>query len=137
VNGPDTGLGNESTAATDSLVTTYRSPTCGCCEGYERYLEGEGFQVESIVMDDVTEMKDDLGVPEDMRSCHTAMIGEYFVEGHVPVEAIRRLLDERPRIDGIALPGMPAGSPGMGGDKEEPFVIYAIAGGTVEEFMTV
>ena len=72
-----------------------------------------------------------------MQSCHTSIIGDYYVEGHVPVEAIRKLLDERPSIDGIALPGMPQGSPGMSGEKAEPFVIYAITGGAVEEFVTL
>ena len=136
-NVPGTGSHDERTEATDVLITTYRSPTCGCCEGYERYLEDEGFEVESIFMDDMTEVKDNFGVPADMRSCHTALVSDYFVEGHVPVEAIRRLLEERPAINGIALPRMPSGSPGMGGDKQEPFVIYAIADGKVDEFMTL
>jgi hypothetical protein len=72
-----------------------------------------------------------------MRSCHTLTIGGYFIEGHVPVEAVRKLLDEQPPIDGIALPGMPAGSPGMGGDKAHSFVIYAITDGEAEEFVTL
>ncbi len=87
--------------------------------------------------DNVDEIKDRLNIPQDMWSCHTAVIGGYFVEGHVPVAAIRKLLEEQPEIDGIALPGMPAGSPGMGGSKEEPFVIYAVADGAVKEFMTL
>ncbi len=89
------------------------------------------------MMDDLTEMKDELNIPEEMRSCHTSMVGEYFVEGHVPVEAIWKLLEEQPPISGIALPGMPPGSPGMGGDKEEPFTIYAIVDGEAEEFLTL
>lgn len=143
--GRETGQPPDRTAATTQdessgesvLVSTYRSPTCGCCEGYERYLEDQGFRVESTAMDDVEEIKDDFAVPQEMRSCHTAVIGEYFIEGHVPVEAIIRLLEEQPAINGIALPGMPSGSPGMGGDKLEPWVIYAITDGAVEEFMTV
>ena len=126
----------EPTAAAQS-ITVHSSPTCGCCEEYERYLEEEGFEVERIMMEDTTELKDSLGVPTDMRSCHTAMVDEYFVEGHVPVEAIWKLLEERPQIDGIALPAMPSGSPGMGGVKAQPFVIYSIVAGGIDEFMTL
>lgn len=118
-------------------VTVYKSPTCGCCIKYERYLEGHSFQVESISTEDLTAIKDGLGIPLEMRSCHTVILGDYYVEGHVPVEAIQKLLQERPQIDGIALPGMPAGSPGMGGSKAEPFVIYAIVGGQAREFMSI
>ena len=120
-----------------TAVTIYSTPTCGCCREYTAYLEELGFRVETEWMGDLTPVKDDLGVPEEMRSCHTAIIGEYFVEGHVPVEAIWQLLDERPAVDGIALPGMPSGSPGMSGDQEEPFVIYSISDGGVEEFVTI
>ena len=122
---------------TGTAVTLYSSPTCGCCREYAAYLEELGFQVETEWMEDLTPVKDDLGIPEEMRSCHTAIIGEYFVEGHVPVEAVWKLLDERPTIDGIALPGMPSGSPGMSGGQEEPFVIYSISDGGVEEFVTM
>lgn len=117
-------------------ITLYSTPTCGCCREYASYLEGHGFQVETVFREDLSPIKDDLGVPEEMRSCHTAVIGDYFVEGHVPVEAIWKLLREQPEIDGIALPGMPSGSPGMSGEKEEPFVIYSVAKGRVEVFMT-
>ncbi len=128
---------DEQGAQTSALVTVYRSPTCGCCQEYEGYLEEEGYDVKSIETEELDEMKDGLGVPPEMRSCHIAMIEEYFIEGHVPVEAIRKLLEEQPAIDGIALPGMPSGSPGMGGEKAEPFVIYSITDGEVEEFVTL
>ncbi len=138
---PDDAAAGESPAERGSqasaLVTVYSSPTCGCCREYESYLEKSGFAVESIKTDDLTEVKDSFGIPEEMRSCHTAVIDQYFVEGHVPVEAIRKLLEEQPPIAGIALPGMPPGSPGMGGDKELPFTIYAIVDGEAEEFMTL
>jgi len=135
--------GNEPTASTEEptaaaqTITVHSSPTCGCCGEYERYLEEEGFKVESIKTEDTTELKDSLGVPTDMRSCHTAMVDEYFVEGHVPVEAIRKLLEEQPQIDGIALPGMPSGSPGMAGIKAQPLTIYSIVDGGIDEFMTL
>jgi hypothetical protein len=138
---PDDAAAGESTAEREgqasALVTVYSSPTCGCCHEYEKYLEENGFEVEPIRTEALSEMKDELDIPEEMRSCHTAKVGEYFVEGHVPVEAIRKLLEEQPPIDGIALPGMPSGSPGMGGAKAEPFMIYSITDGEVEEFVTL
>ena len=118
-------------------VTVYKSPTCGCCGEYEAYLRDHGFEVEVVEKDDLTETKETLGVPSDLQSCHTSVVEGYFVEGHVPLEAVYKLLHERPSIDGIALPGMPAGSPGMGGEKEGPFTIYAVTDGAVEEFMTI
>ncbi len=87
--------------------------------------------------DSIEEVKEELDIPEEMWSCHTSVVGDYYVEGHVPVEAIRKLLDERPDIDGIALPGMPQGAPGMSGAKSEPWVIYSISDGNVEEFVTI
>jgi hypothetical protein len=93
--------------------------------------------VESIRTDDYVQIKNDLGIPEHMQACHTTVIGGYFVEGHVPIEAVRKLLDEQPAVDGIALPGMPQGSPGMGGDKLLGFVIYSVTDGTVEQFVTL
>jgi hypothetical protein len=134
--GPSDVVGNTSPEA-PITITTYRSPTWECCSEYAGYLHDEGFQVETVMVDDMTDIKDDLGVPQHMRSCHTSMVGGYFVEGHVPLEAIRKLLDERPAIDGLALPGMPPGSPGMGGAKSEPFVIYSIVDGGIDEFVTL
>lgn len=121
----------------ETVVTIYSSPTCGCCQGYAEYLEEQGFEVELIRTEDPDGIKEDLAIPTDMRSCHTAIVQEYFVEGHVPVEAIWKLLKERPEIDGIALPGMPLGSPGMSGDKQQPFTVYSIAAGKIDEFMTL
>jgi len=129
----------QATGANPTLaaITMYRSPTCGCCVGWAQYLRTAGFDVEPVVTDDVAAIKDDLQIPNDMRSCHTAIIGAYFLEGHVPVEAIHKLLEEQPEIDGIALPGMPPGSPGMAGEKSEPFVIYSLSDGSIEEFMII
>lgn len=76
-------------------------------------------------------------IPKDMGSCHTTVIEDYFVEGHVPIEAIKKLLKEKPDIDGIALPEMPAGSPGMAGQKTEAFRIFALRDGKVSKFMTI
>jgi len=115
----------------------YRSPTCGCCEEYEKYLRAEGAAVKSIEVERVDRIKDRLDIPRSMWSCHTITVGGYFVEGHIPVEAVQKLLAEKPEVDGIALPGMPHGSPGMGGAKSHPFQIYSITDGKVSEFMVV
>ena len=90
-----------------------------------------------VLRDNVDEIKDRFEIPQDMRSCHTSVVGDYYIEGHVPVAAIEKLLAEQPGVDGIALPGMPSGSPGMTGEQEAPFIIYALAHGTTYEFMTL
>jgi hypothetical protein len=119
------------------LIEVYHSPTCGCCINYERYLEASGFKVKSVELDNVEQIKKQLNVPQSMWSCHTAKVGSYFVEGHVPVEAINKLLQENPSINGIALPGMPFGSPGMSGVKSGEFVIYAVSDGNTGEFVRI
>ena len=113
----------------DVLLT--KSPTCSCCTGHEAYLEGLGMRVRVTVDEDINAVKDLYAIPAEMRSCHTSTIGRYFVEGHVPFAAIQQLMERLPDIDGISLPGMPAGSPGMGGELEGPLVVYAIDGGQV------
>ncbi len=85
----------------------------------------------------MSSIKEKYQIPQNMESCHTAVIADYFVEGHVPIEAIEELLKEKLDIDGIALPGMPSGSPGMPGQKIEAFKIYALSDGMASEFMTI
>ena len=109
-------------------VTLYKNPECGCCEGYADYLRQHGFAVVSKATNELAEISRKAGVPSELQGCHTSFIGDYVVEGHVPVEAITRLLAERPAIKGIVLPGMPEGSPGMSGKKAGPLTIYAIDG---------
>lgn len=101
------------------------------------YLQENGVRVETVMVDDTTAIKEQYGIPEDLWSCHTTVLDGYFIEGHVPIEVVQKLLRERPAIDGIALPGMPPGSPGMDGKKDGPWVIYAVTGGTVREFVTL
>jgi hypothetical protein len=103
-------------------VTVWKSPTCGCCTGWASYLQQHGYSVKQIDVDDLDAVKAEHGVPPSMQSCHTARIDGYVVEGHVPVEAIDKLLKERPKVRGIASPGMPMGSPGMGGPKEDNII---------------
>jgi hypothetical protein len=95
------------------LALVHKSPSCGCCGLWVKHLEDAGFQVEVRNSDDVNPVKQRLGVPYGKGSCHTAEIGGYFVEGHVPAEDIKRLLAEKPDAKGLVLPGMPMGSPGM------------------------
>ena len=118
-------------------ITVYLSPACMCCMVYTDYLKGRGFEVRVVQVENVTQIKSQYGIPRPLWSCHTSVIGGYFVEGHVPVEAIQKLLDEKPDVDGISLPGMPSGSPGMPGGKKEPFVIYAVKNGESRTFMTM
>lgn len=110
---PAAQLPAASRQASATRMVVYKSPTCGCCGSWVTYARRNGFQVEVHDVADVSEIKASAGVPADAQSCHTTQIGGYFVEGHVPVEDIRRMLAERPDIRGIAAPGMPAGSPGM------------------------
>ncbi|MDP3900862.1 MAG: DUF411 domain-containing protein [bacterium] len=118
--------GEVSGEKTEAVV--YHSPTCGCCGAYVSYLGSSKFAVERKVSDKLlAEIKGEFGIPQEMLSCHTAVLDGYFVEGHVPAEAIRKLLEERPNLKGIALPGMPAGAPGMGGRKVGSFVVYGIS----------
>lgn len=115
----------------------YRSPTCGCCENYEEYLTRHGFAVESEVTDDLDPVKERYGIPPDAESCHTVIVGNYVVEGHVPVEAIQKLLDEQPDVDGIALPGMPSNSPGMGEPNGQPLEVISVTDGETAPFVTL
>ena len=120
-------------AAAEEMII-YRSPDCGCCAIYVRHVEQEGFRTAVRLSRDVSSVKREQGIPKSLESCHTTLVGGYVVEGHVPVAAIKRLLDERPAIKGIALPGMPAGSPGMPGRKAGPFTIYPVADGSPAVF---
>lgn len=107
-------------------VEVYKSPWCGCCAAWVDHLEQNGYTAIVHNVEDLSAIKQMAGVPHDQRSCHTAMIDGYVIEGHVPASAIDRLLDERPEIDGLAVPGMPQGSPGMEGPNPIPFTVYSI-----------
>jgi hypothetical protein len=115
-------------------ATLYKNPQCGCCEGYADYLRENGFEVTVRPTHDLPLLHRQHGVPESLAGCHTTLVDGYVVEGHVPINAVLRLLTERPDIKGISLPGMPAGSPGMGGTKAAPFTIYEIGDGPTEVY---
>ena len=106
-------------------VTVYKSPLCGCCEKWGNYMQRRGYSISTHEEIDMAPIKERFSVPYELESCHTSMIEGYVVEGHVPEEAIKKLLDERPDIKGIGMAGMPSGSPGMPGFKED-FLIYKI-----------
>lgn len=109
------------------VATIYKSITCGCCRVFADYLERYGIKVQRKDLPELSSVKSEYGIPQSLQSCHTTVIDDYVVEGHIPAEAIAKLLKERPQIKGIAMPGMPSGSPGMPGPKE-PFVIYELDG---------
>ncbi len=117
----------------------FKSQSCGCCTNYVSYMKRQnGFDVTITNLEDISSVKEKYAIPSSVQSCHTMIVGDYFVEGHVPVEAVRKLLDEKPAIRGIALPGMPEASPGMPGSKRQPFEIYAVANdGSTSLFMRI
>ena len=119
------------------IVEVFKTPSCGCCNGYALFLEKEKFKVKRTDMKSLHLIKQKYTIPLEMQSCHTTIIDKYFIEGHVPLKAINKLLKEQPDIDGIALPGMPIGTPGMPGDKEEPYVIYQLIDGKFSVFITI
>ncbi|MFA7431465.1 MAG: DUF411 domain-containing protein [Rhodospirillaceae bacterium] len=94
-------------------MTVYKSPSCGCCGGWIDHMRAAGYQIEAKDTDAMNTVKELMGVPVDMASCHTATIDGYLIEGHVPADAVDKLLAERPKATGLAVPGMPIGSPGM------------------------
>ena len=122
---------------TKQVVEVFKTPSCGCCYGYVLFLEEEKFKVKQTDMRSLHTIKQKYNIPVEMQSCHTTIMGKYFIEGHVPFEAVNKLLKEQPDIDGIALPGMPIGTPGMPGDKDEPYVIYQLKDGKSSVFMTI
>jgi len=118
-------------------VLVFKSQYCGCCVGYVSELEKNHFNVKVKHLEELSLIKEKYNIPQSMQSCHTAIVNGYFIEGHVPVEAVNKMLSENPDIDGIALSGMPSGSPGMPGEKTEQWIIYGIKNREYSEFMVV
>jgi len=112
-------------AAEAEEVTVYKSPTCSCCQRWIDHLEANGFEVDTREVPDVKPVKQEKGVPQQLASCHTAEVDGYVIEGHVPASDIKRLLEERPPVRGLAVPEMPIGSPGMEGPNPEPYDVIA------------
>ena len=106
-------------------VKVFRSPTCGCCGLWVEHMKAAGFQVTDEITDDMPAIKQQYGVPANLSSCHTAIVDGYVVEGHIPAGDVMRLLAEKPNVAGIAVPGMPIGSPGMeSGNYVEPYIVF-------------
>ena len=119
-------------------VLVYKTPTCGCCTLWADHLREAGFEVDTRDLNDLIRVKMDAGVPPGMSSCHTALIDGYVVEGHIPAEHVKRLLEDRPDVVGIAVPGMPIGSPGMEGIGARPYQVLSWDhDGNVEVFAEV
>ena len=108
-------------------ATLYKNPYCSCCEEYAAYLRQNGFEVDVKTTNDLEGITLKAGVPEQLEGCHTMFVDGYVVVGHVSADVVRKLLTERPPIVGIAIPGMPAGVPGMGGQRTGPVPIYAVS----------
>ena len=108
-------------------ATLYKNPHCSCCDEYAAYLRQNGFEVDVKETNDLEEITLKAGVPEQLEGCHTMFVGGYVVVGHVSVDVMSKLLTERPPIVGIAIPGMPTGVPGMGGQKTGPVPIYEVS----------
>lgn len=106
-------------------VTMHKSPTCGCCGAWADHLRGAGFRVREVVENDMSAIKARFKVPEPVRSCHTATVGGYVVEGHVSATDIKRLLLQKPRVAGIGAGGMPLGSPGMESPTPQPYDVLS------------
>ena len=117
----------DSSSAPPTEVVVYKSPSCGCCGEWAAHMEENGYTVRVKNVNDLTAIKRKFNVPAQMQSCHTAVIGDYVIEGHVPAAEVTRLLSERPTdVAGLAVPGMPAGSPGMDyGGPGQPYDVYA------------
>lgn len=115
------GAGAQSAPA----VAVFKSPTCGCCAKWVEHLRANGFAPTATNVDDINAVKTRHNVPKSVQSCHTALVGGYVIEGHVPASDIKRLLKERPAISGLAVAGMPVGSPGMEGATPQPYDVLS------------
>ena len=107
------------------LVVVYKDASCGCCKAWVKHMAAAGFPTEAHDVADMDAIKTRYGVPTGMRSCHTAIVGAYAIEGHVPADDVKRLLHEQPKVRGLAVPGMVTGSPGMEGGTPERYLVLA------------
>lgn len=107
-------------------MTVYRSPTCGCCGKWLEHAENSGFKIKDVISSDMDQIKARYGVPEKLASCHTVVVDGYVIEGHVPAADVRKLLQTKPNVAGLAAPGMPMGSPGMEmGDRQDDYKVVS------------
>ncbi len=107
-------------------ATVYRSPDCNCCGGWIDHLKAQGFKITDFSVPDIETVKQKYNVPDNLSSCHTAIVNGYVIEGHVPADDIKRLLQEKPNVTGLSVPQMPVGTPGMEmGDRKDPFSVFS------------
>lgn len=124
----------QGTSATADVVM-YKNDGCQCCDKWAVYMQGNGYSVKSVSAANLPGIKADQGIPRNMGACHTAIVGDYVVEGHVPAEDIKQLLAEKPNARGLVVPGMPASSPGMNTKPNEPYSVYLLKNdGSTEVF---
>jgi hypothetical protein len=121
VSAPLRGGPSATPSVTPVSIKVYKTPTCGCCKAWVEHIEQNGFKAEVVDMPDLTAVKTKYGVAPQHQSCHTAVVGNYTIEGHVPADLIMKLVNEKPDIAGLAVPGMPMGSPGMEGATKENY----------------
>ncbi len=124
----DSSSGDVTENSSVTEVTMYKNPGCQCCTYWAQHMQENGFAVTEEPTNELNSIKIDQDVPYSIQACHTAVIGDYVVEGHVPAEDVQRMLEERPDIIGIGVGGMPIGSPGMEGPNPEPYDVYAFDG---------
>lgn len=122
-------------SAGPAKMTVYKDPNCGCCHEWSKAMAAAGFSVDARDTDDLAAVKARLAVPADLEGCHTAVVEKYYLEGHVPLAAVQRLLRERPPLSGLAVPGMPPGSLGMGEDPQASYDVHAIPSGASESYV--
>jgi hypothetical protein len=123
-----TGAATPATVGADPkqpVITVYKDASCGCCKSWIEHLIKHGYRVDAKDSPDMTEIKRSLGVPEGLSACHTAVVNGYLIEGHVPAADIARLLKAKPKVAGLAVPGMPMGSPGMEGPRTQHYQVLS------------
>jgi hypothetical protein len=118
------------------VITVHKDPTCGCCSGWVEHLQKAGFGTKVSDTRDIDAVKRRLGVPDDLAACHTAEVAGYIVEGHVPAAALKRFLSEKPEAQGLAVPGMPIGSPGMEGGRPEKYDVVLFTPNSRRTYMS-
>ena len=122
-------------ASQNRVITVHKDPNCGCCTGWAEHLATAGFEVKTVDTTRLDAVKKRLGVQSDLAACHTAEIDGYVIEGHVPAAALKRFLDEKPKATGLAVPGMPIGSPGMEGGTPETYAVIQFGPQGRKEYM--
>ena len=126
-----------STAQQKPVLSVFKSPSCGCCSKWVDHMKAAGFEAKVQDVEDMSAVKEKLGITSQLASCHTAQVDGYVIEGHVPASSVQRLLKERPKVTGLAVPGMPMGSPGMevpSGQKDAYSVVAFEKGGKTQVF---